>query len=147
MLASVFLTNLVLLAADPSQPTAEEVLARLDLTSFPNSTGPANLQAPATPLAAGFSEAVSGEEGWAHRTSPRRELRDGGYRELGLRILEADGDGLAVCFRDIDHTGGSYFVQTALIVTPTADGYAARKAPARADCAEWRRRSDAAPRP
>lgn len=145
MLASVWLALPVLLAADPSQPPAEGVLSRLDLTSFPNSTVPARRRGPATPAEAGFSEAWSGEGGWAYRSSPRDG--PGGYWELGLRVLETHGDGVSVCFTDVAHNGGSYFVQTALILTPTADGYAARKGPERADCPEWRRRSDAAPRP
>jgi hypothetical protein len=141
MLTSVLLANLVLIAAAPP-PGAEEVLARLDLTSFPNSTGPRHLQGPATPAAAGFSEASSGENGWAFRTIPGDGT--GGW-QLGLRVLETNGEAVVVCFTDIARNGGSYFVQTALTLTPTADGYTARPGPERADCPEWRRRSDAAP--
>ena len=145
MPAHALLINLVLLAAAPPHPAAEELLARLDLASFPNSTRQARLAAPATPAAAGFHEARSEAGGWAYRTGERRELQDGGYWEIGLRILEVNGDSVAVCFRDFAHTGGSYFVQTALTLTPAGEGYSARQGPARADCPEWRRRADAAP--
>lgn len=145
MLVPALLMNLALVAAGQPPPTAEDLLARLDLASFPNSTRPARLAAPATPAAAGFHEARSEAGGWAYRTGERRELRDGGYWEIGLRILEVNGDSVAVCFRDFAHTGGSYFVQTALTLTPAGEGYSARQGPPRADCPEWRRRADAAP--
>jgi len=145
MLVPALLMNLALVAAGQPPPTAEELLARLDLTSFPNSTGPLHLPAPGTPAAAGFDEAWSEAGGWAYRSREGGEPGDGGGWRIGLRILEVNADSTAVCFRDVAHTGGSYSVQTALILTPTGDGYSARKGPARADCPEWRRRSEAAP--
>ena len=139
MMISGVVLGLVLLVAPQAPPTAEQLLSRLDLTSFRNSTGPRHLAAPSTPSAAGFLEASSTGDGSASRSS--------GHWRLDLTILEVRGEAIDACFRDVAESGGSYFVQTVLTLTPAAGGYVARKGPAYAACPEWRRRSDAAPRP
>lgn len=120
-------------------PSASDLLAKLDLTSFPNSTGPRHLPSPSTPEVAGFTQANEAE-GWASKTSAAEDS----WR-IGLRVLSVQGDDVVVCFSDVAENGGTYFVQTVLTLTPTDGGYIATQGPADADCPEWRSRSDAAP--
>lgn len=108
------------------------------MTSFRNSTGPAHLPSPSRPAASGFVEA-SVEEGWAILSRPTNEWK------IGLKILAIEGNAIHACFSDVAWNGGSYFVQTALVLTPSGDGYVAEPSP-RDDCGEMRSRADGAPR-
>lgn len=134
MLVSALVASLLF---GQSSPDAASLLARLDLTSFRNSVGPRHLPSPATPDAAGFTEATF-QEGWAARSRP------GNPWTISLKVLSVEGDAVHVCFSDVALNGGSYFVRKALVLRPSGDLYIAEPSP-RDDCGEMRSRSDGAP--
>lgn len=101
---------------------AASIGARLDLSSFANSTGPRREPGKRTPADYGFA-LPSVADGWASFIAPAR-----GWR-LGVKVLKKEPGRTLVCFVDEAQNGGSYFHQTALVLAP-APGHFYRATPA-----------------
>lgn len=129
----LFLTAAPQASADTPSPA--EVLARLDLSSFPNATGPGRREGGQQPRDYGFVI----ESGDARRAILETENRSW---EIGLSIVETGPEGLKVCFTDIARNGGSYFVQTGLILRREGEAYRVSGRPGVDGCPEWRSRAD-----
>lgn len=98
--------------------SAADILLRLDLTSFPNSTGPARAAGLKHPRDWSFTE-VGTADGVA-------TLERSGDWAISLRIIRWTPEGVIVCFADRARNGGSYAVQSALrIVSDGLAGYRA----------------------
>jgi len=110
--------------------TQAEVARRLDLTSFPNSTGPRRGAGAVTPADYGFAK-MSKREGWTVLSA-----QDGGW-DIGVRLLSADADSALICFLDKAQNGGTYRAQSALEVARGPDGlfHARRTWKSVGDCA------------
>jgi hypothetical protein len=122
LLAAGFACGPAFSAAPKAAGDAAVIGARLDLGSFANSTGPRRQPGRKTPYDYGFSQ-VSIADGWASFVSPTL-----GWR-LGVRVLKKEPGRTLVCFVDEAKNGGSYFHQTALILT-RAPGQFYRATPA-----------------
>jgi hypothetical protein len=99
----------------PTPVTEAELARRLDLTSFPNSTGPRRRAGAVTPADYGFTR-LSMRDGWTVLSEA-----DGGW-DIGLRRLSSDRGEVLVCFLDQARNGGSYRTQTPLELTRGTDG-------------------------
>lgn len=121
MRRAALLLALVAAPAAAAGDVRDAVVARLDLTSFPNSVGPRR---------------VAGRHGFAdygftqvRRTADGADLyaADRGWM-MGFRILAATPTRLRLCFvdrglrRPQDMRGPSYDTRTALVVTRTRNG-------------------------
>jgi hypothetical protein len=129
VLAAAALAGAPAVAAAPKAAGDAAVIgARLDLTSFANSTGPRRQPNNKTPADYGFTE-VSVADGWASFVAPAL-----GWR-LGVKVLKRWPGRTLVCFADEARNGGSYFTQTTLILTPTTDHlYRAARSPETPAC-------------
>lgn len=100
----------------------DQLIRRLDLTSFPNSTGPRRASGKRTPEDYGFIETDRGKSG-VTMTS-----RDGGWL-MSFTVLATSVKGVDVCFRDqalqqrADRIRPSYDAVSSLRLTRGADGY------------------------
>ncbi|RZI98536.1 MAG: hypothetical protein EON90_12975 [Brevundimonas sp.] len=96
--------------------SAADILQRLDLNSFPNSTGPRKVAGWKYP--ADWSFTVLREEGGS------AVLERPGAWAMSLRIIRRTEDGIIVCFFDHAQNGGNYSARSALrIVGDGAGGY------------------------
>lgn len=96
--------------------SAADILLRLDLTSFPNSTGPARAAGLKRPRDWAFTE-VATVDGVA-------TLERAGDWTISLRIIRWTPEGVIACFGDRAINGGSYATQSALrIVSDGLAGY------------------------
>jgi hypothetical protein len=126
------------LQAGAPTPSAAEVLARLDLSTFPNSTRPRSREGGQRPRDYGFVVA-SGEGDRAVLETAERDW------EIGLSIVRAGPEGLEVCFSDIARNDGSYFATTGLILQREGEIYRAAVEHKPVDgCREVRSRSESA---
>lgn len=100
----------------------DQLIRRLDLTSFPNSTGPRRASGKRTPEDYGFIETDRGKSG-VTMTS-----RDGGWL-MSFTVLATSVKGIDVCFRDqalqqrADRIRPSYDAMSSLRLARGADGY------------------------
>ncbi|WP_312144468.1 hypothetical protein [Brevundimonas sp.] len=117
MLASIALVAALQIA----EPTALAVLRDLDLTSFPNSTGPARLPGRKHPRDWNFRHSGTDKD-WTFLTR-REDGRDDWT--IGLRIIRRSPDGIIACFHDRAQNGGSYSAASAIRIVATVDGYRA----------------------
>lgn len=110
-MSALFLSLIVLTLGQTgtAQPTAAEILQRLDLNSFPNSTGPRKVDGWTYPADWSFTEA-SEADGVATLTNPR-------VWSISLMVIRHQEDGTIVCFVDDAQNGGSYLSRVALRVT------------------------------
>ncbi|RZJ05235.1 MAG: hypothetical protein EON89_04865 [Brevundimonas sp.] len=97
---------------------AADILRRLDLNSFPNSTGPRKVAGWKYPSDWSFTELIE-EGGSATLARP-------GDWSISLWVIRQTADGAVVCFLDRAHNGGTYSTRTALRVVGDAKaGYRA----------------------
>jgi|SRR5579859_4284373 len=115
LLASVVLASTGQHRGPAPRVTQTEVALHLDLTSFPNSTGPRRKIGALTPADYGFTR-ISRREGWTVLSE-----QDGGWI-IGVRLLSTDASGALICFLDEARNGGTYRDQSALEVAPSSDG-------------------------
>lgn len=117
----MFLASLALAAGlSVAQPSAEEVLRGLDMTSFRNSLQPRRAPGLKRPADWDFTEASS--SGDSFYLTRRFDRRDDWV--IGLRIIRSEPDGAVACFSDRTLNGGSYLAFQAIrIVRDPAGGY------------------------
>ncbi|MHB8285437.1 MAG: hypothetical protein ACYDD1_12265 [Caulobacteraceae bacterium] len=91
------------------------IARNLDLSSFPNSTGPRRREGANTPKDYGFVRISDGD-----RFSILSE--DDGSWQIGVKILSGARGHYTVCFMDTARNGGSYHVEEPLDVVLTPNG-------------------------
>lgn len=112
----LFVLVMVAAAALQGPPTAAEILPRLDMTSFRNSTGPTRGGGRRVPADWAFTE-LTVEDGVATLERP-------GDWAFTLGIIRTAPDGVIACFYDRARNGGTYAALSAVrIVSDGAGGY------------------------
>jgi hypothetical protein len=106
---------LILAGTQPTHQSLEDVARRLDLRSFPNSTGPRRTPNAARPADYGFT--MLKREGASISL-----IQSDGSWELGFSPIGREGDTLLLCIRDQALNGGSYDTQEPVAVRKEADG-------------------------
>ena len=101
---------------DPSiAPTAATVARNLDLTSFPNSTGPRRKAGARTPADYGFT-VVDADGSLAVLSEKDRSW------EISVTLISQDHGDAIVCFGDDARNGGAYHAQAPLTLRHGEDG-------------------------
>jgi len=100
----------------PSERSAQFVVERLDVTSFPNSMGPRREQGKTTLLDYGYGIVTYHGEKDVVLKSQERDWT------IGVTVLSQGESGAVICWTDKAENGGSYNVQTALKVRLEANG-------------------------
>lgn len=98
------------------EPQASEILSQLDLTSFPNSTGPRRQSRLHTPGDYGFTKQGKGEGGWARLSEPN------GDWSLSALLIEDGRASKTICFVDAGGGGATYRATETLQVKREPDG-------------------------
>ena len=101
--------------SSPHVAIETDVIEKLDLASFRNSTGPAREAGKHSFSDYGFT-VVHSAQGRTYL-----EPTDGSW-EMGFEILRSSPDSLDLCFFDIARNGGSYRSQSALLVRRKSSG-------------------------
>lgn len=110
-------------SVSPAADTQVAIARSLDLSSFPNSTGPRRREGAKTPQDYGFVS-ISNHAGYSILSE-----RDGSW-QIGVRLLSGASGHYAICFTDTARNGGSYNFQEPLDVVRKADGlFHARPSP------------------
>ena len=99
--------------------SAADILKRLDLTSFRNSTAQSREPGRIYPADYGFTRLTADGSDTAFVEIPDAEI---GW-ELGLSVIRRDAGGVVACFSDIARNGGSYFATSALHIVVDGNGY------------------------
>lgn len=122
-------TGLEIRKNSASLPAAAAVLVHLDLTSFPNSTGPRRQAALYSPADYGLSKVETFDDGWTQVSEPR-----GGWFMSAL-LLAGSPKAATICFTDTGGNGASYHATEVLQVQRQADArWTAMQVADRADC-------------
>jgi len=121
-MTALILTLGLLMAGAPAHPgrpmSATEVARRLDVTTFPNSTGPERRPDARTLRDYGFTRMEPGDRGDVYLHRDQAEVR----WTFGIRVLTwSEGKGM-LCISDIAQNGGSYFQVRPLEVEEGPDG-------------------------
>jgi hypothetical protein len=99
--------------------SALDVLKRLDLTSFRNSTAQSRGSGRKYPADYGYTRFTDDGPDTAFAEISDEEI---GW-ELGLSVIQRDATGIVACFSDIARNGGSYFATSALHIVPDGNGF------------------------
>jgi hypothetical protein len=114
--------------AAPVDPRLADVIARLDMRSFPNSIGPRRQPDKVTLADYGVTLVEAGDDGWVHVWAPDRSW------VRSFRLLETGPDGPTVCFVDDAQGGATYFARRAYRLSEADGGYLQATPVEREDC-------------
>lgn len=116
-------------SASPKARAATAILKRLDLNSFPNSSGPRRRRSLHIPSDYGFTDVKSFDDGWAQLSEPEDSWHISA-------LLLASGKGTAtVCFVDAGGKGSTYRATQVLDATLGVTGlWTATQVADRPDC-------------
>lgn len=95
---------------------ARQMIARLDVTSFPNSTGPRRRAGERTLAQYGFTHVELFDDGWA-----QAQMADGSW-QVGVFVLDDGAHRKRLCFTDVATNGGTYHTTTTLDVAAQRGG-------------------------
>ncbi len=95
---------------------ARVLVRKLDLTSFPNSTGPRRMPGKRTLADYGFSKAKVFDDGWTEVSEPDDRW------SISFYLLHAEPTRMEVCVMDVARNGGTYNATSLIEVTPTPGG-------------------------
>lgn len=95
---------------------ADAMIAKLDMTSFPNSIGPSRSAGKTTLANYGFTQRSIFDDGWAYA-----KTADGSW-QFGVFVLTDGTRAKTLCITDSALGGGTYHATTAIEATPGPGG-------------------------